>query len=62
MLEASGWLPQNVNFGIKAELIESFMRANRIEPVGVDAQPARETTAVASEGQRYTFLLKCRVR
>jgi S1-C subfamily serine protease len=58
-LKASGSLPQNINFGLKADLVANFMRANGAEPVEVEALPVQEATAVAAGGRGYAFQVKC---
>lgn len=58
-LKESGSLPQNINFGIKADMIANFMRANGAEPIELESQPTREATTVASDGRGYTFQITC---
>ncbi|GLI21751.1 serine protease [Xanthobacter flavus] len=60
-LQNNGSLPQNINFGIKADLAANFMRANGVDPTDVDTAPPQEATAVAREGRGYTFQIKCTV-
>ncbi len=60
-LQNNGSLPQNINFGIKADLAANFMRANGVDPTDLDIVPAQEATAVAREGRGYTFQIKCTV-
>ena len=56
----SGSIPQNVNFGIKADLLSSFLRANGTEPTSSDGAVQKEAPAIAGEGRRYTFQILCK--
>lgn len=58
-LAASGSLPQNINFGIKSDLVAIFMRANGAEPIELETQASKAATEVAREGKGYTFQIKC---
>jgi len=60
-LERSGSLPQNINFGIKADLAASFLRANAIEPNEGGPGPDLEPTDIASNGRTFTFQIICKV-
>ncbi len=57
-LEEFGTIPQNTNFGIKANVVSNFLVSNGVEPVG-----ANTTTMTASErGQlatNATYYLSC---
>lgn len=60
-LRDSGSLPQNLNFGIKADLAANFLRANGSFSTEIDNQSPRDATMIASEGRKYTFQIKCTV-
>ncbi|UDL94692.1 serine protease [Lichenihabitans sp. PAMC28606] len=58
-LKATGSIPQNVNFGIKAEVAASFLRANGVIPVMVTTSAPVLTTQVASAGKAITAQVVC---
>jgi uncharacterized protein len=56
----TGDLPQNISFGIKAEVAQLFLEANRVAHQ-VGAQKRRlENTEVAAIGRAITVLVSCR--
>lgn len=61
-IQSGGAFPQNVNFGIKAGLATSFLRANSIEPQEVDTAEPLSAVLIAKEGRGYTVQVKCTVK
>ncbi|WP_295543442.1 trypsin-like peptidase domain-containing protein [uncultured Thiohalocapsa sp.] len=59
MANATGDLPQNVNFAIKGALARSFLSIHAIPFTTVDARPARVQTAVATEARQHTIPVEC---
>jgi serine protease Do len=59
-LKAIGSMPQNVNFGIKTDMLASFLAANQAEPEM--AAPDRRdlpTADIAALGRETTFQVRC---
>jgi serine protease Do len=57
--ETSRTVPQNVNFGIKADIAATFLRSNNVEPTLADSSNPIEPTAIAAEGRKQTFQVVC---
>ncbi len=60
-LEASGSLPQNVNYAIRSDIAASFLRANGIDPSESESAAKLEPTDIATAGRGYTFQIRCSV-
>ncbi len=60
-LEASGALPQNVNYAIRSDIAASFLRANGIDPSESEATAKLDPTDIATAGRGYTFQIRCTV-
>ena len=60
-LEASGSLPQNVNYAIRSDIAASFLRANGIDPSESESAAKLEPTDIATAGRGYTFQIRCTV-
>lgn len=60
-LERNGSLTQNLNFGIKADLAASFLRANGVEPREAEGLAPLEPTEIAKVGRAFTFQILCTV-
>jgi len=58
-LEPSRPVPQNVNFGIKADTAVTFLRTNNVEPLIAQAGSAIEPTKIAAEGRKQTLQVFC---
>ena len=59
-LKAIGSMPQNVNFGIKTDMLASFLAANQAEPEMADAGRRDLPTAeIAALGRETTFQVRC---
>lgn len=58
-LKTTGAVPQNVNFGIKAALATSFLRANGVEPLEASGQRTLTPVAIAKEAGAYTVQVTC---
>lgn len=58
-LKESGSLPQNINFGIKADLAANFVRSNGAEASDAETAPPRPATAIAQDGRGFTFQISC---
>jgi len=61
-IRAGGAFPQNVNFGIKADLATNFLRANAIDPQDSESGEQQPTVNVARDGRAYTVQVKCNPR
>jgi S1-C subfamily serine protease len=59
ILKASGSLPQNVNFAIRSDLAEGFLRANGVAPAVAEPKSPLSTSAIASNAQAYTVQVVC---
>jgi serine protease Do len=57
--ENSRTVPQNVNFGIKADTAATFLRTNGVEPGLVQSANPIEPTAIAAEGRKQTVQVVC---
>ena len=57
--EATGSLPQNVNFAIKASVIRAFLDTHRIEYRTATLGAERESLALANIGREITVALVC---
>lgn len=60
-LEASGALPQNVNYAIRSDIAASFLRANGIDPSESESAAKLDPTDIATAGRGYTFQIRCTV-
>jgi S1-C subfamily serine protease len=60
-LNDNGALPQNVNFGIKADMAGNFIRANNSQLPELENSNVRDATEIANEGRGYTFQIQCRI-
>ena len=56
----TGDIPQNVNFAIKAEVTQLFLRANGVEFSDSPPRPAASTIELAKIGKELTALITCR--
>lgn len=55
-----GDIPQNINFAIKADIAQIFMRSHGTEPRLSEVAPKRQSTAdIAMAARSYTFLVTC---
>lgn len=61
-LKSTGAVPQNVNFGIKAPLATSFLRANGVEPQEASGQRPLTPVVIAKEVGAYTVQVTCVAR
>lgn len=62
ILKASGSVPQNVNFAIRGDLAQGFLRANGVEPILRDANTSSASwtpSEVAKYSQAYTVHVVC---
>ncbi|MEW6254542.1 MAG: serine protease [Pseudomonadota bacterium] len=58
-LKSGGSFPQNVNFGIKSDLVASFLRANSVDPQEAETADPLSAVAIAQGGKSYTVQVKC---
>lgn len=58
-IEATGDVPQNVNFAIKADTARIFMGAMGITPSAVASSETLDPTAVAVRAKSFTVLIHC---
>jgi hypothetical protein len=59
ILEASGSLPQNVNFAIRGDLAKGFLRANGVEPIIAEARNTLSASEIAKKARAYTVQIIC---
>src|SRR5262249_50906676 len=59
MAEATGDIPQNVNFAVSLGTLQSFLNANAIAYSLDDGSQKKSTVDIAAEAARYTVLLEC---
>ena len=59
MLQATGGLPQNVNFAVSLDVLADFLAKNNVSFKAVDRQAAIETTQVAEMAQTFTYKISC---
>src|SRR5215210_423141 len=59
VLKASGSLPQNVNFAIRGDLAQGFLRANGVEPAIQNSTSALSASEIAKNAQAYTVQVLC---
>jgi hypothetical protein len=60
MVRAAGSLPQNINFAIRAQAIDSFLAANGIEREARPRGPRLTAEEVAAQADTFTVQVKCR--
>jgi hypothetical protein len=58
--KSTGDLPQNISFGIKAEVAQLFLEANRVAHQTGAGRRKLENTEVAAIGRAITVLVSCR--
>jgi S1-C subfamily serine protease len=56
----TGDLPQNISFGVKAEIAQHFLEAQNVGYQSSDAKRKLENTEVAAIGKAITVLVACR--
>lgn len=61
MLERTGALPQNVNFAISLGTLQAFLDAEGVDYKASPVGEARDQASLATEGRRYTALVRCLV-
>jgi hypothetical protein len=61
MLNASGSLPQNVNFAIRGDLAQRFLRANGVKPLVAEPKSPLSASEIASNAQAYTVQVVCQL-
>ena len=59
MLQASGSLPQNVNFAVRGELTKAFLRANGVDPMVGQSKSPLSSSEIAKKAQAYTVQIIC---
>lgn len=60
MALASGSLPENTNFAIKAGTVRTFMEANGVVPESSDLSGYQSTEAIAQIAAKQTVMVQCR--
>lgn len=56
----NGDIPQNINFAIKSEVAQTFLRSNGVEPVFLGQKSGSASTAEHVQAARqYTWLVEC---
>jgi S1-C subfamily serine protease len=59
MAKASGSLPENTNFGIKATIIRTFLEANGLTVRKTARVGYKSTEAIAKEAVDQTVMVQC---
>ena len=59
LAKATGDIPQNINFAIKAEVAQTFLRSHGVEPREAQSASRRATTDLAGAARSYTYLIAC---
>jgi len=59
VLEATGDIPQNVNFAVSLGTLQSFLNANAIDYKLDDNASTMTPSEIATEATRYTVLIEC---
>lgn len=57
--DATGDIPQNINFAIRAEIAKLFLYQSGVEPMEVEEQPALSPEEIAEFARRFTRLITC---
>lgn len=52
-------VPQNVNFAIKAAIVEAFLGAHGVEYLVTPSEESLDVAEIASNAERHTFLVEC---
>jgi S1-C subfamily serine protease len=59
MLKATGSLPQNVNFAIKAQTIQLFLSTHKVKYLSQESTKKYETADVAEKAEEFTLQVQC---
>lgn len=58
--DATGDIPQNVNFAVRGEIAKLFMFQNGVDPVlGGDDAPMLDPVTLGEKLERFTRLVEC---
>jgi len=57
--DATGDIPQNINFAIRAEIAKLFLYQNGVEPVEVEETDALAPEDLAEAAKGFTRLITC---
>ena len=61
--KVTGDIPQNINFAIKGEVAQSFLRSHGIEPsIGPDKGTKPSVADSVQAARKYTFLVECEAK
>ena len=62
MVEATGSIPQNVNFAIKSSIVQIFLDANKISYSTSDPGPKLSTSQIMHMAREFTPYVQCNPR
>jgi S1-C subfamily serine protease len=57
--KAIGDIPQNINFAVKGEIAQIFLKTHRVNFKTVTSSKNIENTGIASKGRSFTVLVEC---
>lgn len=57
--QATGDIPQNVNFAIKGAVVRSFLSIHDIPYVEANSEAVKKRTVIAADAQQHTVLVEC---
>jgi hypothetical protein len=59
MVQATGDIPQNVNFAISIGIVQPFLNAYSVPYLMDQGDAAKSAADIAAEASNYTVLLRC---
>jgi S1-C subfamily serine protease len=59
LAKRTGDLPQNINFAIRGDVVQSFLKAQRVDFAASSASARLENTEIARRGTALTVIVRC---
>ena len=59
MAKINGDIPQNINFAVKGEIAQVFMKAHKVRFKTAASKKKLENTDIAQRGRAFTVLVEC---
>jgi S1-C subfamily serine protease len=59
LAKRTGDLPQNINFAIRGDVVQSFLKAQRVDFTASSASVRLENTEIAKRGTALTVMVRC---
>jgi S1-C subfamily serine protease len=59
LAKSTGDLPQNINFAIRGDVVQSFLEAHQVDFTASSASAKLENTEIAGRGTAVTVLIRC---